>query len=90
MLAFVPDCPGNPEATGRRELLALRKPQVWFAIVAGAVGFGGMFALFSYVAPMATRVGGLPDARGPGLPAHHGRRHGLRQLARRPGRSTGR
>ncbi|WP_298515064.1 MFS transporter [uncultured Nocardioides sp.] len=61
VLAFVPDCPGNPEATGRRELQALRMPQVWFAIVAGAVGFGGMFALFSYVAPMATRVGHLPD-----------------------------
>jgi DHA1 family inner membrane transport protein len=65
VLAFVPDVPGNPEATGRRELLALRKPQVWFAILAGAVGFGGMFALFSYVAPMATRVGGLPDSAVP-------------------------
>jgi MFS transporter, DHA1 family, inner membrane transport protein len=65
VLAFVPDCPGNPEATGRRELQALRKPQVWFAIVAGAVGFGGMFAMYSYVAPMATRVGGLPDAAVP-------------------------
>jgi MFS transporter, DHA1 family, inner membrane transport protein len=65
VLVFVPDCPGNPEATGRRELMALRKPQVWFAIVAGAIGFGGMFALFSYVAPMATRVGGLPDSAVP-------------------------
>ena len=65
VLAFVPDCPGNPAATGRRELQALRKPQVWFAIVAGAVGFGGMFAMYSYVAPMATRVGGLPDAAVP-------------------------
>src|SRR3954454_23089040 len=65
VLAYVPDCPGNPEATGRRELLALRKPQVWFAIVAGAIGFGGMFALFSYVAPMATRVGGLPASAVP-------------------------
>jgi DHA1 family inner membrane transport protein len=65
VLAFVPDCPGNPEATGRRELLALRKPQVWFAIVAGAVGFGGMFAMYSYVAPMATHVGGLPDSAVP-------------------------
>lgn len=54
--AFVPACPGNPEATGRRELQALRMPQVWFAVVAGAVGFGGMFSLFSYVAPMATHV----------------------------------
>ena len=65
VMTFVPDCPGNPEATGRRELMALRKPQVWFAIVAGAVGFGGMFALFSYVAPMATRVGGLSSSAVP-------------------------
>ena len=65
VLSFVPDCPGNPEATGRRELQALRMPQVWFAIVAGAVGFGGMFALFSYVAPMATKVADLPDGSVP-------------------------
>jgi MFS transporter, DHA1 family, inner membrane transport protein len=65
VLAFVPDCPGNPEATGRRELQALRKPQVWFAIVAGAIGFGGMFAMYSYIAPMATHVGGLPDSAVP-------------------------
>ena len=58
---FVPRCPGNPEATGRRELLGLVRPQVWFAMVAGAIGFGGMFALFSYVAPVVTRVGGLDE-----------------------------
>ena len=56
---FVPSCPGNAEATGRRELQALACPQVWYAVVAGAVGFGGMFALFSYVAPVVTDVGGL-------------------------------
>jgi MFS transporter, DHA1 family, inner membrane transport protein len=65
VMAFVPRCPGNPEATGRRELQALRMPQVWFAIVAGAIGFGGMFALFSYVAPMVTRVAELPDGAVP-------------------------
>jgi DHA1 family inner membrane transport protein len=65
VLAFVPHCPGNPEATGRRELQALRKPQVWFAILAGAVGFGGMFAMYSYVAPMATHAGGLSDSAVP-------------------------
>jgi MFS transporter, DHA1 family, inner membrane transport protein len=65
VMAFVPRCPGNPEATGRRELQALRMPQVWFAIVAGAIGFGGMFALFSYVAPMATHVAGLPQSAVP-------------------------
>jgi DHA1 family inner membrane transport protein len=65
VLAFVPDCPGNPEATGRRELQALRKPQVWFVVIAGAVGFGGMFAMYSYVSPMATRVADLPDSAVP-------------------------
>ena len=56
-------------ATPRRRAAAscrrLRKPQVWFALVAGAIGFGGMFAMYSYVAPMATHVGGLPDAAVP-------------------------
>jgi len=56
---FVPSAPGNPEATGRSELRGLVRGQVWFAILAGAVGFGGMFALFSYIAPVVTRVGEL-------------------------------
>jgi MFS transporter, DHA1 family, inner membrane transport protein len=59
VVAFVPACPGNPEATGRRELSALAKPQVWLTMVAGAIGFGGMFALFSYIAPAVTEVSGL-------------------------------
>jgi DHA1 family inner membrane transport protein len=63
--AFVPSIPGNAEATGRRELAALRKPQVWLTLLAGAVGFGGMFAVFSYVAPTVTEAGGLGDGAVP-------------------------
>jgi MFS transporter, DHA1 family, inner membrane transport protein len=62
VVAFVPACPGNAEATGRRELLAFGKPQVWLTMVAGAIGFGGMFALFSYIAPTVTEVSGLPES----------------------------
>jgi MFS transporter, DHA1 family, inner membrane transport protein len=65
VVAFVPACPGNPEATGRRELAALGKRQVWFTMLAGAVGFGGMFALFSYIAPVVTEVSGLPGSAVP-------------------------
>ena len=65
VVAFVPACPGNPEATGRRELSAFGKPQVWLTMVAGAVGFGGMFALFSYIAPTVTEVSGLPASAVP-------------------------
>jgi MFS transporter, DHA1 family, inner membrane transport protein len=65
VLVFVPHSPGNPEATGRRELLALKSPLVWATIFAGAIGFGGMFALFSYVSPAVTEVGGLPEGAVP-------------------------
>ena len=38
VLAFVPSCPGDPEATGRRELSAFARPQVWLTLLAGAIG----------------------------------------------------
>jgi MFS transporter, DHA1 family, inner membrane transport protein len=65
VVAFVPACPGNPEATGRRELSALARPQLWLTMTAGAIGFGGMFALFSYIAPVVTDVSGLPGSAVP-------------------------
>ncbi|WGW11191.1 MFS transporter [Saxibacter everestensis] len=46
----------------RQELSAFRRPQVWMTIITGAVGFGGMFAVYSYIAPMMTEVSGLPEA----------------------------
>src|SRR6476661_9169294 len=54
VLAYVPSCPGDPEATGRRELTAFSKPQVWLTLLAGAIGFGGMFAVYSYISPTLT------------------------------------
>ncbi len=65
VLAFVPRLPGDPEATGRRELTAFAKPQVWLTLLVGAVGFGGMFAVYSYIAPTLTGVGGLPSSAVP-------------------------
>lgn len=62
ILLFVPSAPGDATATGRRELAALRHPQLWYAVGAGAIGFGGLFALVSYIAPITTDVGGLPES----------------------------
>ena len=56
VLLFVPHQPGNPEATVRAELTALRRPQVLFAVSAGMVGFGGVFAMYSYIASVVTDV----------------------------------
>ena len=65
VLAFVPSLPGDREATGRRELAAFAVPQVWLTLLAGAIGFGGMFAVYSYIAPTVTDVGGLSEGAVP-------------------------
>jgi len=65
VMMFVPNCPGDPEATGKRELTALRIPQVWLTLLAGAIGFGGMFAMYSYIAPTVTETGGLAESAVP-------------------------
>ncbi|GAA4186478.1 MFS transporter [Gryllotalpicola kribbensis] len=57
----VPWQPGNPEQTFRRELSAFRHPQLWFALGMGSIGFGGFFALYTYVAPLVTDVAHLPQ-----------------------------
>lgn len=59
MLRAVPPRPGDPHATVRRELAALRRPQVLVAVLTGMVGFGGVFAMYSYVAPLIRVETGL-------------------------------
>ena len=59
VLALVPSTPGRRDATVRGELGALRRPQVLLTLLVGIVGFGGMFALYSYIAPVVTDVTGL-------------------------------
>jgi DHA1 family inner membrane transport protein len=61
----VPSTPGDGEATWRRELSALARPQVLLTLLAGAIGFGGMFAVYTYVVPTLTEVGGLPESVAP-------------------------
>ena len=56
---LVPGSPGRPEATGMRELKAFASAQVWLTLLAGAIGFGGMFAVYTYISPTVTEVGGL-------------------------------
>jgi DHA1 family inner membrane transport protein len=65
ILAFVPRTHGNPAATIRGELKALTKPQVLYALGAGMIGFGGIFAMYSYVAPLVRRVADLPRSEVP-------------------------
>ena len=59
VLLAVPWQAGDPGATIARELRAFTRAQVWFALGIGAIGFGGLFAVYTYVAPLATEVTGL-------------------------------
>jgi len=57
---FVPAHAGDASRTLRAELGVFRVGQVWFALGIGAIGFGGFFAAYSYVAPIVTDVAGSP------------------------------
>lgn len=65
VLWLVPHVAGDRAATGRSELLAFKDPQVLLTLLAGAIGFGGMFAVYTYISPTVTEVAGLPVTRVP-------------------------
>ena len=62
----VPRTPGNPEATGRAEAgRFFTNVQVWLTMIAGAAGFGGLFAIYSYIGKIVPDVAGLSEGTVP-------------------------
>ncbi len=55
----VPQTVVHPGAGPRQELGALQRPQVWLTLLVGAAGFGGFFAVYSYISPTLTEVSGF-------------------------------
>ncbi|WP_158966847.1 MFS transporter [Chachezhania sediminis] len=45
-----PRTPADPDANPLRELGALKNRQVWLTLATGAIGFGGFFAVYTYIA----------------------------------------
>ena len=62
---FLPKDKVEEGASITRELGALKRIQVWLSLGVAAVGFGGMFSIFSYVATTTTEVAGLGTAMVP-------------------------
>lgn len=49
ILRFAPRVGGNPDARPLDELQALRNPRVLWILAVGAIGFGGLFAVYAYL-----------------------------------------
>ncbi|WP_066519580.1 MFS transporter [Curtobacterium ammoniigenes] len=65
VLALVPHRPAPEGASIRRELQAFGRTQVWIVMGLGAIGFGGFFAVYSYISPLVVHVAGLSAASVP-------------------------
>ena len=59
LIRWTPAVPVAAGATVRGEVSALRNPSLWIAAGAGGIGFGGMFAVYTYISPLLTEVTGL-------------------------------
>lgn len=57
---YLPRDKPEPGASVMRELVAFTHPQVLLTLTLAATGFGGMFAIFSYIASTATEVAHMP------------------------------
>lgn len=58
---LVPRDPRRPDASPLRELNALKRRQVWLTLGVGAVGFGGMFAVYAYFSATLLAVTGVSE-----------------------------
>ena len=59
---LLPPDPDEPRQDPVRELRDFNRKPVWLALGIGAIGFAGMFCVFSYLAPTMTQVTGLPES----------------------------
>ncbi|MFE7796148.1 MFS transporter [Nocardia sp. NPDC057440] len=59
LLRYVPELTGIRTTNPMTELGALRRPQVLLTLLVGAVGFGGMFAVYTYITTTLTDVAGM-------------------------------
>jgi DHA1 family inner membrane transport protein len=62
---FAPRDKPRPEASPLAELGALARGQVWLTLLTGAIGFGGLFAVYTYLGSTLIDVTGVAASRIP-------------------------
>lgn len=72
LAVWLPRQPVSGDESMARELAALRRPQVLLALLIGTVGFGGMFAMYAFIAPTMTELAGVAASFVPWVLAAYG------------------
>lgn len=62
---FLPAVPKDQHASIASELSGLKNMYVWLTLLTAALGFGGMFAIYSYITPTLTEVSGFTEQQVP-------------------------
>lgn len=65
VVILVPYDAPSPHASPLRELSALKQPQVWLTLAIGAIGFGGLFSVYTYLGSTLIDVTGVAASRVP-------------------------
>jgi DHA1 family inner membrane transport protein len=60
VVTAVPAAPPPVPTTLRAGLAAFRQVQVWLTLAIGMAGLGGLFAAYTYIAPLLTSASGFP------------------------------
>ncbi|HEY0272366.1 MAG TPA: MFS transporter, partial [Chitinophaga sp.] len=60
---WLPALPAREPVQHRNELHFLTSRQTWYVLLITAIGFGGLFAWFSYITPLMTAVAHIPESR---------------------------
>jgi DHA1 family inner membrane transport protein len=59
LMLFVPRVAAEAGVSALTELAGLKSLQLWLTLGVASIGFGGMFAVYSYITPTLTEVTGL-------------------------------
>lgn len=62
LFVLMPHMTRMPSTSVRTELGALKRSQVWLTLALGTVGFGGMFAVYTYITWTMTERAGMADS----------------------------
>ena len=60
LMAWMPRVAGEPTDL-RSELSAFRRRSVWLVLSLTMIGFAALFSVYSYISPILTELGGIPE-----------------------------